>query len=175
MEIVLSGLQWSACLIYLDDVIIFSQTFDEHLERVRLVLDRIAAAGLKLKPRKCHLFAKEVTFLGHVLSSQGVLPNPDNVQKLLDWPEPRTVTEVRGFLGLGNYYRRFVRNFSQIAQPMTDLTKKGNSFRWSPACQKAFEDLKRILCSAEVMAYPASEGLFILDTDASDKAVGAVL
>ena len=175
MEIVLSELQWSACLIYLDDVIIFSQTFDEHLERVRLVLDRIAAAGLKLKPRQCHLFAKEVTFLGNVLSSQGVLPNSDNAQKLLDWPEPRTVTEVRGFLGLGNYYRRFVRNFSQIAQPMTDLTKKGNSFRWSPACQKAFEDLKRILCSAEVMAYPASEGLFILDTDASDKAVGAVL
>ena len=175
MEIALSGLQWSACLIYLDDVIIFSRTFDEHLERVRLVLDRIAAAGLKLKPRKCHLFAKEVTFLGHVLSSQGVLPNPDNIIKLLDWPGPRTVTEVRGFLGLGNYYRRFVRNFSQIAQPMTDLTKKGNSFWWSPACQKAFEDLKRILCSAEVMAYPASEGLFILDTDASDKAVGAVL
>ena len=175
MEIALSGLQWSACLIYLDDVIIFSQTFDKHLERIRLVLDRIAEAGLKLKPRKCHLFAKEVTFLGHKLSSHGVLPNPDNVQKLLDWPVPRTVTEVRGFLGLGNYYRRFVRNFSQTAQPLINLTKKGIDFHWSLACQEAFDQLKRTLCSPEVMAYPSSEGLFILDTDASDHSVGAVL
>ena len=157
MEIALSGLQWSACLIYLDDVIIFSQTFDKHLERIRLVLDRIAEAGLKLKPRMCHLFAKEVTFLGHKLSSHGVLPNPDNVQKLLDWPVPRTVTEVRGFLGLGNYYRRFVRNFSQTAQPLINRTKKGNDFHWSPACQEAFNELKRTLCSPEVMAYPSSE------------------
>ena len=175
MEIALSGLQWWACLIYLDDVIIFSQTFDKHIERIRLVLDRIAEAGLRLKPRKCHLFTKKVTFLGHKLSSHGVFSNPDNVQKLLDWPVPRTVTEVRGFLGLGNYYRRFVRNFSQTAQPLINLAKKGNDFHWSPACQEAFDELKRTLCSPEVMAYLSSEGCFILDTDASDHSVGVVL
>ena len=166
MEIALSGLQWSACLIYLDDVIIYSQTFEEHVKRIKLVLGCIAQAGLKLKPKKCHLFKKEVTFLGHKLLSRGVLPNPDNVQKLLDWPVPRNVTEVRGFLGLGNYYRRFVQNFSQVAQPMIYLTKKDQAFLWSTACQEAFDEIKKILSSADVMAYPASKGVFILDTDA---------
>ena len=175
MEIALSDLQWSACLIYLDDVIIYSQTFEEHVKRIKLVLGCIAQAGLKLEPKKCHLFKKEVTFLGHKLLSRSVLPNPDNVQKLLDWPVPRNVTEVRGFLGLGSYYGRFVHNFSQVAQPMIDLTKKDQAFPWSTACQEAFDEIKKILSSADVMAYPASEGLFILDTDASEKASRAVL
>ena len=175
MEIALGGLQWSTCLIYLDDVIVFSKTFREHLSRLEQVLEIIHSAGLKLKPRKCHLFESEVTFLGHVLSQDGLRPNPDNIQKLMDWPVPGNVTEVRGFLGLRNYYRRFVRNYSQIAQPLIDLTRKGKSFTWSLDCQKAFDTIKNILSSAEVMAFPADEGEYILDTDASDKSLGAVL
>ena len=169
MEIALGGLQWSTCLIYLDDVTVFSKTFREHLSRLEQVLERIHSAGLKLKPRKCHLFESEVTFLGHVLSQDGLRPNPDNIQKLMDWPVPGNVTEVRGFLGLGNYYHRFVHNYSQIAQPLIDLTHKGKSFNWSLDCQKAFDTIKNILSSAEVMAFPADEGEYILDTDASDK------
>ena len=130
MEIALTGLQWSSCLIYLDDVIVFGSSFDEHLSRLEVVLERIQRAGLKLKPGKCHLFHQEVTFLGHVISPQGVLPNPDNVVKPVNWPAPTSVTEVRSFVGFATYYRRFMRNFAEVAHPLTGLTKKGVMFKW---------------------------------------------
>ena len=175
MEIALAGLQWTSCLIYLDDVVVFGNNFEEHLRRLDLVLERIARAGLKLKPKKCHLFQEEVTFLGHVVSKRGVLPNPDNVVKMVNWPVPSTPTHVRSFLGMAQYYRRFVKNFSDVARPLTDLTKKGMKFKWTEACQTAFSTLKDTLLSPEVMAYPQNDGLFILDTDASLVAIGAVL
>ena len=175
MEIALVGLQWTSCLIYLDDVVVFGNNFEEHLRRLDLVLERIARAGLKLKPKKCHLFQEEVTFLGHVVSKRGVLPNPDNVVKMVNWPVPSTPTHVRSFLGMAQYYRRFVKNFSDVARPLTDLTKKGVTFKWTEACQTAFSTLKDTLLSPEVMAYPQNDGLFILDTDASLVAIGAVL
>ena len=175
MEVALSGLQWTSCLIYLDDVLIFGRSFDEHMARLRLVLQRIADANLKFKPKKCHFLEGKVVFLGHVVSKEGLLPNPDNIKKLVDWPVPETVTQVRALLGLGNYYRRFVKGFSQIAQPLTDLTKKGKTFIWDDGCQTAFERLKQALISPDIMAFPSETGQFILDTDASDRAIGAVL
>ena len=175
MEVALSGLQWTHCLVYLDDVIIYGRDFREHLARLRLVLDRIRQAKLKLKPRKCFFFQVEVKFLGHVLSKNGILPNPDNVKKLLDWPVPKNVTEVRGILGLGSYYRRFVKDFSARMLPLIELTKKGKAFIWSEDCQAAFEDLKSALTGPDIMGFPSDQGHFILDTDASDFAIGAVL
>jgi hypothetical protein len=175
MEIALSGLQWTTCLIYQDDVIIPSRTFDEHITRLRLVFERIGQAGLKLRPEKCELLKPEVVFLGHVVTRDGVLPNPSNVSKLVHWPTPQNVTDVRAILGMGSYYRRFIRNFSILMKPLIDLTKAKTPFAWSAECCAALEVLKQKLTSPEVMAYPMENCHFILDTDASNFAIGAVL
>ncbi len=113
MELALSGLQWTSYLIYLDDVIVFGKTFDEHLGRLAAVLQRFHEAGLKLKPEKCNFFKTEVKFIGYVLTPEGVLPDLENVKKILQWPEPKNVTDIRGLLGMGNYYSRFIRGYSE--------------------------------------------------------------
>ena len=174
MELVLNGLQWQSCLIYLHDVIVFSDNFNDHMKRLETVLDRMSKAGLKLKPEKCQLSRKEVTFLGHVVSEKGVQPNRDNIAKLLAWPTPKTVTEVRQDLGMGGYYRRFIKDFSILVRPLTDLTKKSKAFTWTDECNKAFERLKLAFTSTEIMGFPKDEGEFYLDTDACNTAIGAV-
>ncbi len=151
MEIVLAGLQWQICLIYLDDVIIFSDDFETHVGRIQEVLERMREANLKLKPKKCSLFKSEVKFLGHVLSEEGVLPDPDNVKRLAEWPTPRRVKDVRAFLGLGNYYRRFVQGYSQLVKPLTALTQKAVPFQWTSDCEAAFQTLKNTLLGPKKM------------------------
>ena len=175
MEFVLSSYQWHICLIYLDDVLVFGSNFDEHMDRVDQVLDRITQAGLKLRPEKCQLLQCSVNFLGHTISSEGVLPNPDNLAKIKQWPVPTTQTEIRQILGLGSYYRRFIRNYSDLVRPMTLLTHKNTPFVWSDACMESFETLKQKLMGSEIMAYPRNEGQYILDTDASDTQISGVL
>lgn len=103
VELILQGLNWQTCIIFLDDIVVFGSSFQEHLQRVEEVLHRIHDSGMNLKPEKCNLFQKKVTFLGHVVSSEGILPNPDNISKILQWPHPTTVTEVRQLLGMGSY------------------------------------------------------------------------
>jgi hypothetical protein len=108
METVLAGLQWDICLIYLDDVIIYGKNFDEMIRNLSLVFDRLSSAGLKLKPRKCRLFAREVEYLGHVVSENGISTDPKKIEAVKTWPEPTTVTELRSFIGFCSYYRRFI-------------------------------------------------------------------
>ena len=175
MECVLRGLTWKIALIYLDDVLVYSRTFDAHLEHLRLVFNRFRESGLKLKPNKCHFGQKKVKFLGHVISKDGVLPNPDKVSAIKEYPVPRSVKDVRAFLGLANYYRKFVKDFAKIAGPLHDLTKKGLKFRWSDACQSAFETLKEALTQAPILAYPDFPLEFTLATDPSDHDLGYVL
>ena len=175
MEIALVSLQWHICLIYLDDVLVFGSTFDEHMDRVEMVLSRISNASLKLKADKCHLLASSINFLGHTISADGVLPNPDNLAKVRAWPIPKNVTHVRQILGLGSYYRRFLQGYSDLVRPLTQLTHKSSPFVWSAECQEAFETLKNRLTSAEIMAYPLNDGLLILDTDASDTQISGIL
>ena len=175
MESVLRNLQWQTCLIYLDDIIVFGKTFEEHIERLREVLCRLQQAGLKLKPSKCRLFKKSVLFLGHTISEEGLSTDPKKTEALRSWPEPTSVTEIRSFLGFCSYYRRFVRNFSHIARSLSNLTSKNVKFSWSEECQKAFDELKSKLHQSPVMAYPKKDCDFILDTDASDQGIGAVL
>jgi hypothetical protein len=139
MELVLNGLQWQICLIYLDDVIVFGSSFSEHIQRLETVLQRILDAGLKLKPEKCTILKPEVTFLGHVVSQKGIKPNLDNIAKILSWPAPKNVSEVRQILGMGSYYRRFIKDFSLMVKPLTELIKKSNEFIWSDVCQEAFK------------------------------------
>ena len=164
MELALSGLQWSLCLIYLDDVIVFSEDFDEQVDPILIRCSHIGSVGLKLKPSKCVFFVTKVSFLGHNLSKKGILPDPENVAKILNWPVPKTVCDVRGILGLGCYYHRFIRNFSERVQPLVNLTKKDKPFKWTEECQLAFEDIKQVLISPDTMAFPTDDGQFILDS-----------
>jgi len=157
MEVALSGLQWTTCLIYLDDVLIYGKDFMEQIQRIEAVLQRIELAGLKLKPSKCHLLKDKVVFLGHILTPEGIQPNHDNINKILSWEMPTTVKEVQSFLGMTNYYRRFIQNYSTLVRPMIDLTKKGHKFQWTSSCQTAFNELKQLLTDSPIMSHPQDE------------------
>ena len=122
MDCVLAGLHWQSCLVYLDDIIILGRSFSEHLHNLRDVFDRFREAGLKLKPSKCTFGQKEVAFLGHIVSDTGVATDPVKVAAITNWPTPRNRKEVQQFLGLGNYYRRFIKDFATIAKPLHRLT-----------------------------------------------------
>ena len=176
MDKVLAGLHWEQCLVYLDDIIVFGRTFEETLARLRCVMDWLQAAGLKLKASKCKWFQRSVQYLGHIVSSKGIECDPEKIATIKDWPTLRTVTQVRSFLGLASYYRKFIENFSETAHPLINLTRKGAKFHWTDQCQQAFEALKECLVTAPVLTYPMREGGdFILDTDASNHGMGAVL
>ena len=175
MDLVLSGLTWDICLAFLDDVIIMSRTFQEHIERLQIVFDRIRNAGLKLNPSKCKLFQESVKFLGSIITRKGILPDPEKVEKIVTWPVPTDLTQVRAFVALASYYRRHIRGFQDIAYPLTSLTKTGERFVWTEQRQAAFEKLKHALATAPIVCSPHDGGGYILDTDASDHALGAVL
>ena len=175
MDLVLADLQWTTCLVYLDDIIIFGRTFQEHLGRLDEVLTKLRQANLKVKPTKCKLFASQVQYLGHIISCKGVKADPEKVEAVRQWPVPKNQTEVRSFVGLASYYRRFVKGFAGMARPLHQLTEKGRRFKWTEVCQTAFEQLKLSLMSAPVLAYPDPSKTFVLDTDASDAGIGAVL
>ena len=131
---------------------------------------------MKLSPKKCNLFKHKVAFLGHIVSSEGISTNPEKVEAVQTWPVPKNVKQVRSFLGLCSYYRKFIRNFSTIAKPLTRLTEKHMSkFSWTGECNDAFTELKSRLASAPILTYPDIEQDFILDTDASGVGIGAIL
>ena len=123
MEFVLRGLTWKTCLVYLDDMMVMGRNFREHLENFQEVFGRIRNAYLKLNPKKCLLFQKEVKFLGHVVSSDGIQTDPDKISAVRDWPKPSNIHELRSFLGICTYYRRFVEGFADIAKPLHQLTE----------------------------------------------------
>ena len=175
MDLVLAGLQWSHCLVYLDDVIVLGTTFQEHLSNLKLVFERIREAQLKLKSSKCFFLKHKVQYLGHIVSDAGVQPDPAKIEKVATWATPRTTKEVQQFLGFAGYYRRFIQDFAKIARPLHKLTERQASFCWTTECQNAFDQLKKYLVSSPVLAYPDYSKPFILDTDASDTGIGAVL
>ena len=154
MAVVLRGLTPLMCLVYLDDIIIFSTTFEEYVERLRLVLSHLREAGLKLKPRKCRLLREYARFLGHVVSEQGVSTDPEKVQAFAEWPTPTCVKDVRSFLGMAGYYRRFVRDFSTVARPLNKLLERDVAFEWSEDSEGAFRVLKDVLSSAPILSFP---------------------
>ena len=175
MEQVFRGLQYRTLLTYLDDVVVYSDGVDSQLRRLRTAFERLRAAGLKLKPKKCELFQTSVLYLGHVVSKDGVDTDPKKIEKIENFATPQNVRDVRKFIGLASYYRKFVRDFAVIAQPLHDLMRKNARFRWSEESAKAFEHLKTCLTTAPILGYPRPEGLYILDTDASAYGIGAVL
>ena len=172
---VLRGIQWVESLLYMDDIITPGSTIEECLERLENVFKRLREARLKLKPSKCIFFQKSVSFLGHVVTEDGIQTDPDKIKAVREWPTPENTKQVRSFLGLASYYRRFVEGFSDIARPLHKLCEKNHRFQWNSDCQTAFDALKSALTTSPILAYPELGAKFILDTDASDTGVGAVL
>ena len=174
MDLVLKGLPWTTCLVYLDDILSHGKSFTESVQSLREVFLRLRHAGLKLSPSKCELFRPEVTYLGHVISREGIATDPTKTAVIRDWPTPRNVKDVRKFVGLCSYYRRYAAGFANISKSLHQLTEKGRRFVWTAECDSAFEQLKQMLTSAPILACPSGDGQFILDTDASDHGIGCV-
>ena len=175
MDRVLAGLHWETCLFYLDDIIVFSSTWEEHLARLRQVFERLRHANLKLGADKCTFAAKEVNYLGHRVTEEGLLPDSSLLAAIREIPPPETATEVRSFLGLAGYYRHYVKGFAAIAAPLHALTRKDAVFHWSEDCQAAFDRLKTLLTTSPTTAFPDFSQTFRLYTDASTAGLGAIL
>ena len=181
MQNCLGELNLTYCLIYLDDVIIFSQTEEEHLERMHVVFDQLHEHGLKLKPSKCDMFKTEINYLAHHASKKGVLPSKKNLEAIAECPPPDTYTKVRSFVGLVGHYRHFIKGFANIATPLYDLTsgenkdKKSEHLDLPPEAREAFDSLKAACLQAPILSFPDFSKPFLLETDASGKGLGAVL
>ena len=173
----------SSALVYLDDVILYSVDFDSHLKHLEAAFQSLQQYGLKLRPEKCHLFRREVKFLGHVVSGAGIAPDPDKVAAVQGWEAPTTVRQVRAFLGFVGYYRRFVKDFSKVAKPLNELLRGTGQPRrrgsppitWSPQCETAFQQLKAEMLKAPILAYADFTQPFTVYCDASNIGLGAVL
>ena len=176
MQCCLEGLNWEIALCFLDDIIVFSRTFEEHIERLQKVFNRLREHNLKLKPKKCEFFKTEVTYLGHKVSSRGISTDPRKIEAIKNWERPKTVSQLRSFIGLAQYYRRFVKDFSLIASPLHDQVKKDRTtISWGPEQEDAFLEIKKRLSSTPIIKHPDFQKPFIVDTDASLVGIGCVL
>ena len=181
----LGDLNMTWCVVYLDDIIVFSDNPKDHIVRLEAVFQKLASAGLKLKPSKCFFFKEEIEYLGHLVSGKGVATSPKKIEAVTKWPVPQTVYDVRSFLGFVGYYRRFIRDFSKISKPIREViiglenqskrVAKKTLINWSEAAQSAFEILKELCVNAPILAFPDYKLPFILHTDSSTEGLGAVL
>ena len=181
----LGDLNMNWCIVYLDDIIIFSDTKEEHIKRLEAVFQKLMAAGLKLKPTKCFFFRDEIEYLGHVVSGKGISTNPKKIEAVTKWPTPKTVYDVRSFLGFVGYYRRFIKNFSKITKPIREVitglenqskrAAKKTYIEWTDIADSAFETLKTMCVNTPILAYPDYQLPFTLHTDSSTDGLGAVL
>ena len=180
MESCLGDLHLKYCIIYLDDIIIFSKTPGEHLKRLRSVFEKLDEAGLRLKPGKCEFFRPQLEYLGHVVSKEGIETNPKKIAATVNWPRPMTVTQVRSFLGFWNYYWKFIKHYAQVAKPLYQLVSRDNAkakrkeVGWSKECKEAILKLK-ICSNTPILACADYQRPFKVHTDASESGLGAVL
>ena len=182
MEMIFGDLNLSELVLYLDDVLVYSKTVSEHISRLEKVFKRFSEHGLKLNAAKCKLFQPQVAYLGHVVSKDGVAVDPDKIARIRDWPIPSTQVELRSFLGLASYYRRYVSNFATIAGPLHLLTGKTDTsgrkatktLQWSEEADAALTSLKQALCTAPILTYPRFNRDFVLEVDASLKGLGGM-
>ena len=181
METCLGDLNLHWCIIYLDDIVIFSKDLASHLKRLKAVFQKLEEAGLKLKPSKCELFWRQLTYLGHVISAKGVATDEDKIEAIKYWPMPTTVMEVQSFLGFMVYCCRFIPKFAQVAWPLHELTsgenvgKKKAAIKWDSRCQQAFDDLKKLCTTVPILAYADFSKPIKLHTDDCGTGLGAVL
>ncbi|CAK9834497.1 Retrovirus-related Pol polyprotein from transposon 412 [Anthophora retusa] len=175
MDSVLSGLQGTEMFVYLDDIVIYASSLSEHHSKFTKLAKRLRKANLKLQPSKCTFLRREVAYLGHIISDEGVKPCPNKISAVKEFPKPKNSKQVREFLGLAGYYRRFIDKFSHISKPLTSLLRKEAKFEWNLPQEKAFETLRTALCTEPVLNYPDFSKPFHITTDASNYAVGAIL
>src|SRR5947207_14619674 len=151
MNKMLAGYLWKFAIPYMDDIIVFSQSIEEHFEHLRLVFEKLRDNHMSIKKSKCDFLCQYVTYIGYIVSNKGIHTSPDKIEKVTKYPRPSNLKEVRGFLGLTNFYRRFIANYAEIAAPMTGLLKKDADFIWDFSCELAFERLKLKLTTAPVL------------------------
>ncbi|KAL4153720.1 hypothetical protein QTP88_001553 [Uroleucon formosanum] len=175
MNNVMAGIVGIKCLVYLDDIIIYGKGLLDHNEKLRDVFERLRNHNLKIQPTKCEFLKQQCMYLGHIISENGIRPDPEKIKSVLQFPIPTSVKEIKSFLGLSGYYRKFIKSYSLISKPMTNLLRKDVTFNWDTSCQEAFDKLKNILCSEPILRYPDFTKPFIVTTDASGKALGAIL
>jgi hypothetical protein len=162
-------------VVFIDDILIYSETAEEHEEHLRIVLEKLRQQKLYAKFSKCKFWMEKVAFLGHVLSAEGIAVDPSKVESITKWEQPLNVTDVRSFLGMAGYYRRFIENFSKITKLMTELLKNNTKFEWSEACEKSFQELKKRLTTIPVLTLPDIKKDFVVYCDASKRGLGCVL
>lgn len=176
MNKVLGSLNWKEAVVYLDDILIFSKTKDEHIKRLKNVFQKIKDAGLKLKRDKCQFMKEETKFLGHIINKDGIKTEESKIQSIKDYERPKCIKKLRSFLGLTNYYRKFIKNYTNYSKNLEKLCGSNqNKLVWTEECELAFQSLKESLIKAPILAYPDPTKEFILDTDASFDRIGAVL
>ena len=162
-------------IVFIDDILVYSETEEEHELHLRAVLQRLRDHKLYAKFKKCEFWLSRVSFLGHIVDKDGIMVDPAKIEAVRDWPVPKSATEVRSFLGLAGYYRRFVEGFSKIAVPLTELTRKNQKFVWTDRCEKSFLELKQRLITAPVLTLPSDKEKFVVYCDASRQGLGCVL
>ena len=162
-------------VVFIDDILIYSKCKEEHGEHLRIVLQVLKEKKLYAKISKCELWLEEVSFLGHIISGNGIVVDPSKVEAVSQWDTPKSVTEVRSFLDLAGYYRRFIEGFFKLALPLTQLTCKGRTFVWDVQCENSFNELKQRLTTAPILILPKSDEPFVVYYDASKLGLGGVL
>lgn len=177
MTVALAGLNYETCFVYLDDIIVFGNSLQNHNLNLVRVFERLRKVNVKLNPQKCDFLKKEILYLGHVISAEGVSPDPSKTKAISQYPCPTSSDEAKRFVAFANYYRKFIDNFAKVAKPLNELARKGKVFEWTTQCQKSFETLKEALMHPPILEYPdfSENNRFIIKTDASGYAIGAVL
>jgi hypothetical protein len=161
-------------LVFFDDILIYNKSWEEHVQHVDMVLKLLEEKQLYANPSKCSFGVQEVEYLGHIVSHEGVKVDPNKIKSMMEWPIPKTLKNIRGFLGLTGYYHKFVKNYGQITTPLTMLLKK-EAFSWTQEATKYFENIKEAMCMTPVLAMPDFTKTFIVECDASGHGIGAVL
>ena len=175
IDLALTGLQGTELFIYLDDIVIYSRSLVEHASKFKRLAERLRQSNLTLQTDKCEFLRTEVRYLSHIILADGVQPNPQKIEAVKKFPIPKTQKNVKEFLGLAGYYRKFIKDFAKIAKPLSDLTSKNSKSSWNSQHQLAFEELRDRLCTAPILKYPDFSQPFVVTTDASGFALGAVL
>ena len=174
MDQVLLGLQSTKLFFYLDDIVIYAKNLEDHGKKVRRLLKNLKEANLSLQPEKCEFLSKEIPYLGHIISDKGVKLDPKKIEDVQNFRRQKTPTNIKQFLRLARYYRRFNKDFSAREKPLSNLLKKEALFKCGPEEEKGFKNLRQALCESPILQYPDFEKSFTVTTDASDYAIGAV-
>jgi hypothetical protein len=162
-------------VVFIDDILVYSKMEEEHEEHLRIVLQTLRKHKLYANFDKCDFYQKEIQYLGHVISAEGIVVDPEKTKAIMEWPIPKDVADIRSFMGITGYYRRFIEGFSKIAYPITSLQKKGTRFNWSEKCQDSFNKLKELLTMAPILKVADLDKDFTICVDASKEGLGGVL